>query len=122
MVGLGDLPGGDFYSLAYGVSADGSVIVGQANTGSEEAFLWTPSLGMVNLRDYLMAHGVRGLESWRLIRAFDVSADGLTIVGAGSNGVYAEAWMATIPEPSAIVLSAIGAILAGFALLRRCAR
>src|SRR5438876_4812270 len=29
MTGLGDLPGGDFSSAAYGVSADGSVVVGR---------------------------------------------------------------------------------------------
>ena len=28
MVGLGDLPGGSFNSIAWGVSADGSVVVG----------------------------------------------------------------------------------------------
>ncbi|MCJ2512619.1 MAG: hypothetical protein LN409_04635, partial [Candidatus Thermoplasmatota archaeon] len=29
--GLGDLPGGRFYSKAFGVSADGSVVVGRSN-------------------------------------------------------------------------------------------
>ena len=32
MVGLGDLPGGSFYSHAYGVSGDGSVVVGYGYT------------------------------------------------------------------------------------------
>ena len=32
-MGLGDLPGGGFSSFAYGVSADGSVVVGQGLSG-----------------------------------------------------------------------------------------
>ena len=39
--GLGDLPGGSFYSTAYGVSADGSVVVGLSGSASgPEAFRW----------------------------------------------------------------------------------
>ena len=33
MVGLGDLPGGVFFSVADGVSADGSVVVGASRLG-----------------------------------------------------------------------------------------
>ena len=43
MVGLGDLPGDPFDSIAHGVSGDGSVVVGEGRrvaTGSE-AFRWT---------------------------------------------------------------------------------
>jgi len=57
MVALGDLPGGTDRSLAYGVSADGSVIVGVGNsTSGNEAFRWTASTGMV------------GLGTWRMHR------------------------------------------------------
>ena len=46
MVGLGDLPGGDFYSDALDVSADGSTVVGVSiSTGDSftglQAFRWT---------------------------------------------------------------------------------
>ena len=54
MVGLGDLPGGDFYSQGWGVSADGSVVVGRSNIVSSlgmEAFRWTEAEGMVGLGD-----------------------------------------------------------------------
>jgi hypothetical protein len=52
--GLGDLPGGSFYSVAYGVSADGSVVVGQGNSASGgEAFIWGATYGMRNLKDVL---------------------------------------------------------------------
>ncbi len=53
--GLGDLAGGDFYSVATGVSVDGSVVVGYSDSGSSyEAFRWTSGGGMVGL-------GYRGL-------------------------------------------------------------
>ncbi len=38
---LGDLPGGTFFSLANGVSADGSVVVGRGTSAlGSEAFIW----------------------------------------------------------------------------------
>ena len=52
MVGLGDLPGGDFSSIAQDVSDDGSVVVGIGNSASgEEAFRWTS-----HLRDSISTH------------------------------------------------------------------
>ncbi|MEX2140514.1 MAG: hypothetical protein WD894_14725 [Pirellulales bacterium] len=48
--GLGDFPGGAFDSAAYGVSADGSVIVGSGNANqSPRAFRWTAEEGMVDI-------------------------------------------------------------------------
>ncbi len=50
MVGLGDLAGSKFHSFAFGVSGDGSVIVGQSRpTTGTEAFRWTSGSGMVGL-------------------------------------------------------------------------
>ena len=110
MVGLGDLPGGDFYSQADAVSADGSVVVGQGHSASGyEAFRWTSGGGMVNLRDFLVNHGVSNLTGWTLGGATGVSADGRMIVGYGSNpDGKGEAWIATVPEPSTLVLAALG--------------
>ncbi len=49
-VGLGDLPGGDFYSAATAVSADGSVVGGDSTGVSGiEGFLWTQAGGMVGI-------------------------------------------------------------------------
>ena len=73
MIGLGDLGGGN--SLAWGVSADGSVIVGESQKvarGSNEAFVWTAEAGMVGL----------GTLGGRHSTALGVSADGSVIVGA----------------------------------------
>jgi probable HAF family extracellular repeat protein len=78
--GLGDLPGGKFESLAQGVSADGSVVIGTGTTISgKQAFRWTQTTGMVslgNVRDSSFK------ESW----AYNISADGSTIVGSGDIG------------------------------------
>jgi probable HAF family extracellular repeat protein len=113
MVGLGGSA-----LTGYGVSADGSVIVGQASsTIGSQAFYWTEALGVVNLRDLLIANGSSNLSGWNLISAEDVSSDGLTIVGFGTNPAGdTEAWVATIPEPATILLAVVAA---GAALLRR---
>jgi probable HAF family extracellular repeat protein len=81
---LGDLPGGPFQSYAYGVSADGSVVVGNSTYsvhGHAQAFRWTSDGGMVGLGD---------LPGDAIVSYADgVSADGRTIVGTGTrNGRY----------------------------------
>ncbi len=112
MVGLGDLAGGDFGSRAYGVSADGSVVVGtgtSAETGAS-AFIWDTTNGMRHLKTALTDYGL-DLTGWILVEAWDVSDDGSTIVGEGTNpsGVP-EAWMVTgwdaqaVPEPSTLAI------------------
>jgi probable HAF family extracellular repeat protein len=116
MIGLGDLPGGRVIGVANDVSADGSVIVGDSETfyqdgvrAVNEAFYWTASSGMLNLRDLLVSSGVTGLNGWMLTEANGVSADGLTVVGTAidSTGVQ-QAFVATIPEPSTIALASSG--------------
>jgi probable HAF family extracellular repeat protein len=111
MVGLGHLAGGD-KSFAIDASADGSVIVGYSENELErQAFRWTSSEGMVALKDYLIANGTAGLTGWTLIEAHGISANGRTMVGFGRNpdGI-AEAWIATVPEPSTIGLAACAAV------------
>jgi probable HAF family extracellular repeat protein len=66
-IGLGDLPGGNANSMAYGVSADGTVVVGCGNsTAGTEAFRWTR---------------VRGMEGLGFPEAYATSADGSMVVG-----------------------------------------
>lgn len=85
MEGLGTL--GD-ESYAYGVSADGSVIVGYSNNGMfDEAFRWTEGPGMEGL----------GTLGGGYSYAYGVSADGAVIVGESedANGDnYAFYWTA----------------------------
>ena len=90
LIGLGDLAGGSFTSRAFGVSADGSVVVGQgASASGSEAFRWTQGSGMVGLGD--LAGGFFSST------AYSVSADGSLIVGKGSSasGNQAFIWDAT---------------------------
>jgi probable HAF family extracellular repeat protein len=121
MAGLGDLPGGGFASAAFDTSADGSLIVGRGATASgSEAFLWTESLGMVSLKDYLLDANATGLAGWTLRNAYAVSADGSTIVGYGTNpDGFDEAFIATIPEPSTLLLAACGGLCMLAVFLRR---
>ncbi len=74
--GLGYVPGGS-KSWAYGVSDDGTVVVGNAVNplipGTRAAFRWTQASGMTNLGPVLG----NDLTS----EAFDVSANGSIVVG-----------------------------------------
>jgi probable HAF family extracellular repeat protein len=77
---LSDLPGGEFFSSATAVSADGGVVVGSSNSANgNEAFRWTAAGGRVGLGDQ-----PGGIFS---STAFAVSADGLVVVG-GSDLSY----------------------------------
>lgn len=88
--GLGDLPGGDFCSIAYAVSADGLVVVGESDSASSgpyvaygEAFRWENG-EMVGL-GYLPGGGYYS-------SARSVSADGSVIVGGSSSVLGCEAF------------------------------
>jgi probable HAF family extracellular repeat protein len=110
MVGLGVLPGGRRNSIANGVSADGSVVVGASHgeTG-REAFVWDSTHGMRRVRDVLIKNFglAKSLKGWKLMSANAVSADGLTVVGCGINpDGNMEGWIAwiqgkSIPKPTA---------------------
>src|SRR5262245_66419606 len=64
---LGDLPGGVFDSAPYGISTDGSIVIGCSNSvEGVQAFRWTQQGGMVGL----------GFS-----QALATSADGSTVVG-----------------------------------------
>ena len=80
---------------------------------SIEAFIWDQANSMRNLREVLINDHGLNLTGWTLTSALDVSADGLTIVGAGINpDGFDEAWVATIPEipePATVSLLALGA-------------
>jgi len=98
-------------NTARGVSADGSVIVGWSGDPPDEiAFIWEPNTGMRPLREVLEEQYGLDLGSWNLYRAYDVSADGKTIVGVGIHSGYREAWLAYIPEPSGLCLLALAYI------------
>jgi probable HAF family extracellular repeat protein len=71
--GLGDLPGGDYWSQALGCSADGSVVVGRSRIkNGARAFRWTAAKGIVNL-------GV--VARRKFSAAWGCSADGNVVIG-----------------------------------------
>ena len=78
----------NFYSSARGVTSDGSVIVGTSTTDialtAFEAFRWTGGV-MTSLGD--LPDGAT--DAW----AFDVSDDGLIVVGRGSTAAGYEAFI-----------------------------
>jgi probable HAF family extracellular repeat protein len=121
--GLGNLGGGTAGgSEAFGVSGDGSLVVGTtpSDTGST-AFLWDEEHGMRELAQILSEELGLDLTGWTLTRASDISADGSVIVGWGTNpNGDTESWIAVIPEPSTGWLVAAG--LAGLSAVRRARR
>lgn len=109
-VSLQSLPWTD--TQAFDVSGDGSAIVGTGvRSGQHWAFYWTPETGMLDLQILLISLGVTNLDGWQLNSAEAISQDGLTIVGSGFHNNRSEACVATIPEPSTLMLAALGALV-----------
>jgi len=93
--GLGDLPGGEFYSNAQAASDDGSRVVGYGTSAlGREAFVWTAERGMKALGD--LPGGV--FDSI----ARDVAGDGCVIVGFGTSTQGQEATIWFVPSASGI--------------------
>jgi len=75
---IGYLPGGD-HSSAFGISDDGSVVVGEANSSSGNyAFRWTATTGIQALS--------RQFSTSTSGMAWDVSGNGAIVVGMDSPG------------------------------------
>ncbi|MGD9690850.1 MAG: PEP-CTERM sorting domain-containing protein [Phycisphaerales bacterium] len=103
VIGLGDLPGGEFNSSANDASADGSIIVGYGTSETSgflgEAVFWDAD-GVHSIRDTLVNAG-QDLTGWSLQVANAVSADGRTIVGNGTDpDGNPQGWIAVLPEPN----------------------
>lgn len=98
-VSLGQLANFTFHSQAYGVSSDGSLVVGAAasalNFHSQAAFVWDQANGMRRLQDLL---GSAVPAGWNLLVATAVSDDGQTVAGFGLNPQgTVEAFSAQLP-------------------------
>lgn len=73
---LGHLPGSNGFDVAYGVSGNGSLVVGY---GGGKAFEWTQATGMVALAS---------TQSYAYSNALAVSADGSSIVGYATTSAF----------------------------------
>ena len=117
---LGDLAGDGFDSLAEGISADGSIVVGRGhstNSGSSqtEALRWTSATGAQGLGD------LPGLYFYSFYStAKDISDDGSVIVGQSDSnlGLRAAKWTASGIEAlngleDATGVSANGGVIVG---------
>jgi uncharacterized membrane protein len=71
--------GGARNVIANATNADGSVIIGTADSNS---FYWTEQTGILNLSDHLVTLDV-DLTGWQLDRADAISPDGSAIAGTG---------------------------------------
>jgi len=96
--GLGDLPGGTFFSHAWDMSMDGTTVTGSSDSGYGQAFHWTQAGSMVGLpplpgdpgccsdgdglsRDGLIVAGYSGSEACRW--TIDSSSGGWVAEGLG---------------------------------------
>jgi uncharacterized membrane protein len=95
------------------VNYDGSRIVGVSIGDSvSRAVMWTSTLGSVDLNTYLPTLGVN-LTGWNLTDAYGISYDGSVISGNGTFNSENAAWIVSsipVPEPSALLLAALGAL------------
>ncbi len=118
---LGVLAGGS-RPIAYGVSGDGSSVVGtnMISGGLERAFLWTPALGMVDLNTYLPTIGF-DLNGWTLEQATAISADGTSITGFGTlQNVGTRSFLVQfVPEPATYAMVPAGLACGGYSMFRR---
>jgi probable HAF family extracellular repeat protein len=92
---------------AYGVSGDGSIIVGSISQG---AAIWDTVHGTREIKQLLVGEGIN-INGWLFASAQDVSADGRVITGVGQYGSQLRAWMVIIPEPASATLLLLGLIL-----------
>jgi probable HAF family extracellular repeat protein len=108
MVGLGFVP--------TGVSDDGGLMIGLNRSGP---MIWTEDVGAVGLQPFLAGLGL-DLTGWRLVDVTANSGDGTTIAGYGyppESATY-DHWIATIPEPTTVVLALLGAAGSGIVFRR----
>lgn len=127
---LGVLPGTDpifgGLSIANGVTADGSFVVGFNKFdffGSSTGFVWTPSGGLVSASDWLTSIGAALDPDLIVLDLPAVSPDGQYVLGIAFNvnTFDYESFLVTVPEPASVLglLGASPGLLAIARLLRR---
>jgi len=112
LMDLLDVVGADSEFNAKAASYDGSILGGEgAAVLGSRASIWDATNGMCNMQELLTTGYGLDLTGWALQSVRDISPDGTVIVGWGVNpSGNVEAWIATVPEPSALVLLGMGGI------------
>jgi probable HAF family extracellular repeat protein len=111
------LPGAGLCA-ATSVSADGSVIGGEASFSPTERAVYWDSAGMHDIQA-MLGHAIP--TGWALTICWTVSDDGRTLAGIGVHNGMLEGWVATIPSPGAGWMIALGFVRLGRRRLRPCA-
>jgi len=108
MQGLGILQPDHNLSTATGVSGDGTIVVGVSGPYdgvNRKPYIWDETNGMRDLRVVFETDYGLTLTGWTLVEVLDISEDGRTFVGYGTNpSGITEGWVATIPVPSTLSL------------------
>jgi uncharacterized membrane protein len=93
---IGGLPD-TFFSSAFAVSANGKVITGRSEgLFAIDPFIWTPRLGIMNLRAFLETQGTYLDPSALLYSPNSMSADGRRIAGVGGSNFGTFGWVLDI--------------------------
>lgn len=106
-------------SVATGVSDDGSVIIGFnaydfGPFSDSTGFIWTATLGMMSIEQYLTMHGVTLDPMFDVQNLTGISGDGKTLVGYGVdwNTFATQSFSVTIPAPGALAFAPVVLALA----------
>ena len=111
---LPQLPSGRYPWRAGAISGDGSVVAGSAHGESGfSAFVWDQQRGSREFVDVLVNECGIDLMGWMPTDVYEISADGLTLVGvAVAPDGHEEAFVARIPEPGGFALMLVAAAAA----------
>jgi probable HAF family extracellular repeat protein len=119
MSDLGVLPGGGIRSSASAINELGEVVGAGAyasNQYGSTAMYWSSGTGMLDLNNLLDASGA----GWRLVFATDINSSGQIVGSAFSPTGETRAFLLTpVPEPSSLVLIALGLVAFALPRLRR---
>jgi probable HAF family extracellular repeat protein len=103
---LGMLPDkGNYTAQLYKTSKNGDIIVGYYldNNARGKGFIWTQTHGLLDLQYAIESVYGLDLNGWTLVAATDISDDGSTIVGWGTNPAgNTEAWIARISDQTTV--------------------
>lgn len=111
--GLGDLTGGAYKSSAYGVSPEGSVVVGYGNSSlGQQGFYWTPGSGMAAIANTYTAYGVSSNGSVVIGDAYLPTREAFRWTSEG--GMVGLGYLPGATKSGASAISANGAVVVGY--------